>query len=208
VLHGFGADFRSPFDSVGYHRLLAGAVAAGVPPFVLVSVDGGDTYWHPRASGDNPLAMLTDDVPVVLAQHGLPADRFGVLGYSMGGYGALVAATEAPRRFVVAVANAPAIWRSYDEAKRVNSTAFDSAEDWSAWGDMRSRTDRLTGLAVRVDCGESDSFEPALSVLREQFPDPSVVHITPGCHDDAFWRSKAPEQLALIGTSLTPPKQT
>ncbi|MDT5026543.1 MAG: hypothetical protein QOE61_2969 [Micromonosporaceae bacterium] len=208
VLHGWGASYRDPFDQVGYHRLLAGAVAAGVPPFVLASVDGGETYWHPRADGDDPLGMLTEDFPTVLTQHGLPVDRLGVLGYSMGGYGALAAASAAPKRFVAAVANSPAVWRSYGEANKVNAKAFDSAEDWRRWGDLRTRTANLKGVALRVDCGESDSFEPAISALREQFPDPGVVHIAKGCHDNAFWRSVAPEQLKLIGTALTPPKQT
>ena len=75
-------------------------------------------------------------------------------------------------------------------------------------GDLRTLTANLKGVALRVDCGESDSFEPAISALRDQFPDPSVVHIAKGCHDNAFWRSVAPEQLKLIGTALTPPKQT
>jgi S-formylglutathione hydrolase FrmB len=208
VLHGWGASYRDPFDQVGYHRLLAGAVAAGVPPFVLASIDGGETYWHPRADGDDPIGMLTEDFPTVLTQHGLPVDRFGVLGYSMGGYGALAAASAAPKRFVAAVANSPAVWRSYEEANKVNAKAFDSAEDWRRWGDLRTRAAHLKGVALRVDCGESDWFEPAISQLREQFPDPSVVHIAKGCHDNAFWRSVAPEQLKLIGTALTPPKQT
>jgi hypothetical protein len=34
------------------------------------------------------------------------------------------------------------------------------------------------------------------------------VHLAKGCHDDAFWRSVAPEQLRLIGQALTPPKKT
>ena len=38
-----------------------------------------------------------------------------------------------------------------------------------------------------------------MTTLREQLPDPAVVHIAKGCHDDAFWRSVAPEQLRLIG---------
>jgi S-formylglutathione hydrolase FrmB len=169
-------------------------------------VDGGETYWHPRASGDDPLAMITDDFPTVLAQHGLPSDRFGVLGYSMGGYGALVLASTAPKRFVAAVANSPAIWSSYEEASTANAKAFDSAEDWRKWGDLRGRTQELNGVALRVDCGESDSFEPEISTLREQFPDPKVVRIAKGCHDNTFWRSVAPDQLKLIGTTLSPPK--
>jgi S-formylglutathione hydrolase FrmB len=206
VLHGSGTDYRDPFDGIGYHRFLAAAVAAGVPPFVLASVDGGETFWHPRANGDNPMAMMLEDFPVVLRQHGLPVDRFAVLGYSMGGFGALVAASTAPKRFVAAVASAPALWRSYDDARSVNDKAFDSAEDWRTWGDLRTRTGALKGLAVRIDCGESDSFAPALSALREQLPDPGVVHLAKGCHDAAFWESVAPEQLKLIGTALTPPK--
>lgn len=207
VLHAWGASYRDPFDQLGYHRLLAGAVAAGVPPFVLASVDGGETYWHPRTNGDDPLGMLTDDFPTVLTQHGLPVDRFGVFGYSMGGYGALAAASAAPKRFVVAVANSPAFWHSYEEANRINPKAFDSDQNWRTWGDLRTHTADLKGVALRVDCGESDSFAPALSTLREQFPDPSTVHITPGCHDNTFWRSVAPDQLRLIGTTLTPPKK-
>jgi S-formylglutathione hydrolase FrmB len=208
LLHGWGGSYRDPFEQIGYHRLLAGAVAVGVPPFVLASVDGGQTYWHPRAGGDDPLGMLTDDFPIVLAQHGLPVDRFGVFGYSMGGYGALLAASAAPRRFVAAVANSPTIWRSYEEAHQVNAEAFDSEQDWRGWGDLRTRIGDLKGVAVRVDCGESDSFEPAISSLQEQFPDPGTVHVTKGCHDHAFWRSMAPDQLKLIGTTLSPPKQT
>jgi S-formylglutathione hydrolase FrmB len=205
VLHGWGNTYKDPFDGLGYHRLLAGAVAAGVPPFILASIDGGETYWHPRA-GDDPIGMITDDFPTVLTQHGLPVDKFGLLGYSMGGYGALVLAAKAPKRFPVVAANSPAFWRSYDEANKVNAKAFDSEADWREWGDLRTRTLDLKTVAVRVDCGESDSFEPAINALREQFPDPSVVHIAKGCHDNAFWRSVAPAQLALIGNTLTPPK--
>jgi enterochelin esterase-like enzyme len=206
VLHAWGTDYRDPFDGVGYHRMLAAAVAAGVPRFVLAAVDGGDTYWHPRASGDNPIAMLLEDFPVVLRQHGLPVDRFAVLGYSMGGYGALVLASAAPQRIVAAAASAPAFWRSYDEARSVNDKAFDSAADWRTWGDLRTRVSALKGMPVRIDCGESDSFEPAVRALGEQLPDRTTVHIAKGCHDASFWWSAAPEQLKLVGTTLNPPK--
>jgi pimeloyl-ACP methyl ester carboxylesterase len=237
LLHGYGADYRDPFDGLGFHRLLAGAVtgagstptaapgptrtpaaaptatkasaapAAKVPPFVLVSVDGGSTYWHPRA-GDDPLGMLMSDLPVVLGQHGLPSETFGVIGYSMGGFGALLAASVAPKRFAAVAASSPAIWRNYDDSHAANPTAFDSAADWRQWGDLRGRTASWKGIALRIDCGASDSFTSAVQSLREQLPDPSVVHIAKGCHDDAYWRSVAPAQLRLIGEALTPPKRS
>jgi len=208
VLHGSGADHRTAFGGIGYHRLLAAATAAGVAPFVLAAVAGGDGYWHPHADGDDPLAMLLGDFPTVLAQHGLPVDRFALLGWSMGGFGALIAATEAPDRFVAVVANAPAFWRSYEEAQEINPGAFDSAEDWQRWGDLMARATKLRGLPVRIDCGESDSFTPAVKALRDRLDEPGVVHLAKGCHDEAFWRYAAPEQLRFIGNALTPPKPT
>lgn len=208
VLHGFGADENSAFAEIGYHRLLAAAVAAKVPPFVLASLDGGTGYWHPHDSGDDPLGMLLEGFPVVLRQHGLPVERFAVLGWSMGGFGALLAAAEAPKRFVAVVANAPAFWRSYDEARSANATAFDSEEEWRKYGDLLARAEHLSGPRVRIDCGESDPFAPAVLRLRDRLPDPAVVRLARGCHDTVFWRSVAPEQLRLIGTALTPPKRT
>jgi S-formylglutathione hydrolase FrmB len=205
VLHGFGDDFRSPFDGLRYHRLLAAAVAAGVPPFVLVSVDGGQAWWHPRGQ-DDPLGMLLSDLAPVLAQHGLPSATMAVMGYSMGGYGAMLLAAQAPKRFVAVAASSPALWLSYDDAHGANPGAFDSAGDWRRWGDPHTFLSALSGVPLRVDCGESDSFEPAISKI--QFPDPASVHLSKGCHEYAFWRSVAPLQLRLVGDVLSQHKAT
>jgi enterochelin esterase-like enzyme len=205
VLHDVGTDELGPFELLGYDRLLSGAVAAQVPPFILASVDAGTTHWHPRASGDDPLGMLLTDFPIVLAQHGLPVDKLAVLGWAAGGYGALLAASEAPERFVAVAASGPALYRSYDDATSTTPRAFDSVDEWRTWGDMRTRTGNLKGVALRIDCGASDQFAPALSSLRERMPDPAAVTISPGCHDTTYWRSVAPAQLKMIGEALTPP---
>jgi hypothetical protein len=57
-----------------------------VPPFALASVDGGESYWHPRDSGEDAAAMLDEFVPL-LACHGLDVRPLGFLGRSMGGFG-------------------------------------------------------------------------------------------------------------------------
>jgi dienelactone hydrolase len=202
-LHGTGGD-AGDLEKYGFHRMLAGAVAAGVPPFVLAAVDGGDRYWHPRADGDDPLHMVLDHFPVVLQQHGLRTDRLAALGLSMGGYGALLAVTEAPSRFVAVAASAPAIWFSFNEARRANAGAFDSDDDWHAWGDLRSRSQKLTGHAVRIDCGEADPFEPNVRTLQDHLPNTAAVVFAKGCHDGPFFRSVAPDQLKLLGEALTP----
>jgi S-formylglutathione hydrolase FrmB len=205
VLHGRGASERDAFEGLNYHRVLAASVAAKVPPFVLASIAGGDGYWHPREGasgdekGDDPFGMLTDDFPVVLAQHGLPVNRFGVIGWSMGGFGALLAVAEAPDLFVAAAASSPAIWSSYGDAHAANAEAFGSEEEWKRWGDLLGRADRLKGR-VRVDCGESDAFAPTVAALGERVPD--AVTIAKGCHDLAYWRSVAPAQLRFVGAAL------
>jgi S-formylglutathione hydrolase FrmB len=204
LLHGYAANERTSFDGVGYHRMLAGAVRAGAAPFALASVAGGDGYWHPHP-GDDPLGMLLDEFPDVLAGHGLRAgraDRIAVLGWSMGGFGTLVSYLTAPERFVAAVANAPAFWRSYPEARAVNQGAFDSDEQWRQWGDLLARADRLTGPALRIEVGESDPFAPAIEDLRGRLPEPAAVRISTGCHDNAFWRHAAPTQLRFIADAL------
>jgi S-formylglutathione hydrolase FrmB len=147
-----------------------------------------------------------EDFPIILTQHGLPTETFGVFGYSMGGFGALTAATEFPKRFPAVVAIAPALWDSFEDAHDHIAGSFDSADDWHTWGDMRRRLDKLKDLKFRVDCGDSDPFAPALADLTESFPDPAGVHIGKGCHDNAYRRSVAPAQFDLIGNALTPKK--
>ncbi|WIB11315.1 hypothetical protein [Curtobacterium sp. MCPF17_052] len=61
-LHGYGGDHRSSFDH-GMHldRFQAAARAAGEPAVAIASIDGGNDYWHPRASGRDPHRMLVDE---------------------------------------------------------------------------------------------------------------------------------------------------
>jgi hypothetical protein len=204
-LHGFGGNETEAFETLHLHRILAAAVAGGVPPFVIAAVNGGDRFWHPRADGDDPLGMIIDEFPGVLGQHGLPINRLAIMGTSMGGYGALLAATETTKPYLAAVATSAAVWHSFDEAQDVNPAAFDSIEDFRAYGDLRTRTAKLDGMAVRIDCGEADSFEPNLRSLAEQLPGSVTVNFAKGCHDSNFWRSVAPAQIAFVGTALTPP---
>lgn len=200
VLHGYGAHAADAIDAGRYDRYLAGLVAGGLPPFALAAMDGGGGYWHPHAS-DDPLGALLDEFVPLLAARGLSVDRLAALGWSMGGFGALLAAITGPRRLVAVAASAPAFWRSYAEAHRVNPHAFDSAAQWSRY-DLVSRAGEFRGQRMRIDCGSGDPFAPAIRALRDRLPEPSVVHITGGCHDNAFWQHAAPSQLRLIGSAL------
>jgi pimeloyl-ACP methyl ester carboxylesterase len=201
VLHGYGGGAWDAINGGRYDRHLAGL------PFVLAAMDGGPGYWHAHAS-DDPLGALLDEfVPLLGSQYGLAVDRYAVLGWSMGGYGALLAAISRPSRVAAAVASSPAIWRSYAEAHRVNRGAFDSAAEWARY-DLIGRADEFRGLRVRVDCGDHDSFTPGVREFQDRLPDPSVVHLAKGCHDDHFWQHVAPAQLRFVGDALASAKRT
>ena len=168
---------------------------------MLAAPTGGGGYWHPHP-GDDPLRMVLDEFLPLLATHGLRVDRPALLGYSMGGFGALLCGLTASGRFASVVANSPAFWRSYAESQHVNPGAFTSESDWARYGDMLSRAAEIGRLPARIAIGSSDSFTPAVEALRDHLPDPAVVTISKGCHDSTYWRSQAPTDLHLIGMAL------
>jgi pimeloyl-ACP methyl ester carboxylesterase len=201
VLHGYGADAPGALAAGNYPGYLADAMAAGTPPFALAAASGGNGYWHPLPD-DDPLGMLLYEFLPLLAQHRLHVDRPAVLGYSMGGFGALLCGLAAPGRFASIIASSPAFWRSYDEAQHVNPEAFASAADWEGYGDLLSQAAAISRLPAQIYVGAADSFTPAIRSLRHRLADPDVVHISKGCHDNPYWRSQAPAQLRLVGAAL------
>ena len=101
----------------------------------MVAVDGGGSYWHKRASGEDSGAMVLDELIPMLAAQGLDTSRVGFLGWSMGGYGALLlGARLGPARTAAICAVSPALWTSSGAAA---PGAFDGADDYAAnsvWG--------------------------------------------------------------------------
>jgi len=129
-LHGKGATHRTFFDLLGLDRFLALVVVNGIPPFAVAAVDGGDRYWHERRAGDDSGAMVMEEFVSFLAGRGLSTDRLGLFGWSMGGYGSLLLAAQAPIGAIGAGAvSSPALWA---EAGDAAPGAFDDAEDFAA----------------------------------------------------------------------------
>lgn len=74
ALHGKGSD-ASTVMAGGVEQGLAQAVNAGLPPFAVVAVDGGGSYWHKRNSGEDSGAMVLDELipcwaPRIWTPHG------------------------------------------------------------------------------------------------------------------------------------------
>jgi S-formylglutathione hydrolase FrmB len=196
-LHGHGDNHRFAFDQIQ----LPDVVAANGAALVVAAVDGGaDTYWHPRADGTDALAMLLDDfIPMVEHQLAAPVPR-ALLGWSMGGYGALLAAETVPERFKAVAVASPALWTSPGATA---PGAFDSPADYHRF-DVFAGAGHLAGLAVRVDCGTSDPFYAADRHFVAALPPGHQGGFGPGSHNATYWRSLAPAQVATIAAALRP----
>jgi dienelactone hydrolase len=164
--------------------------------FALAAIDGGvHDYWHPRAVGRDPRALVLDHFLPLLAREGLDVARPAFVGWSMGGYGALMLATEVTDAGPV-VATSPALWARYVDSA---PGAYDGPADFARWGVLGSQA-RIAKLAhdqVRVDCGESDPFVPGVAALRRELPS-ARVHLSPGAHNATYWKRVLPGQLAWL----------
>jgi S-formylglutathione hydrolase FrmB len=173
-----------------------------VAPFALAAVVVGESYWHPHASGEDRLAMLLDEfVPQCAERHRLGERRRAIIGWSMGGYGALLAAETRPELFAAVVAVGPAVWTSYDDTRRGPGDAFDYPADF-ARHDVIAHADRLAGVSVRVDCGTEDGFWGYVTHLTAVLPEPAAGGFSAGDHGGGYWRKVAPAEVEFVGQAL------
>ena len=207
ALHGLRQDAETVVGSSLYvDRYLTAAVADGVPPFAVVAVDGGTSYWHRRPDGEDTGAMVVDELLPLLAEQGLDVGRIGLLGWSMGGYGALrLGGLLGPDRVGAVVASSPAIWQDADSASR---SGFADAAEYEEFTVVGHQAD-LDGVAVRIDCGTGDPFYRDVQDYVAGFPDGSAVTSTfePGGHTPGYWRRMLPAQLRYLVTSVQQPQE-
>jgi len=193
------AEYAATVMAGGVEQGLAEAVAGGLPPFAVVAVDGGGNYWHKRASGEDSGAMVLDELIPMLDSQGLDTSRVAFLGWSMGGYGALLlGARLGPARTAAISAVSPALWLS---SGATAPGAFDGADDFAA--NSVFGLPALGSIPIRIDIGTSDPFYSATQTFIGQLPHPPAGGSSPGGHDGAYWSSQLPGELAWIAPLLT-----
>ncbi|MGH3532494.1 MAG: alpha/beta hydrolase [Mycobacterium sp.] len=196
ALHGKGSNAKGVMD-LGVEDGLAELVKAGRAPFAVVSVDGGDnSYWHRRANGEDSGAMVLGELIPMLAAKGLDTSRVAFMGWSMGGYGALLLGSRlGPGRTAGICAVSPALFTSFTGSTR---GAFDSYDDWKQNNVLGLPA--LESIPLRVDCGTSDRFCPATRQFVAQLRTPPSGGFSAGGHDVSFWRQQLPGELAWLAT--------
>ena len=190
VLHGKGGDASHAF------RILNLQDHANAARLTLASVDGGDYYWHARRAGVDTGAMVVDDFLPLLQRETGYAGKVAFLGWSMGGYGSLLLASQlGPEKVFAVVAESAALWT---EPGSSAPGAFDDREDFEAHDVFDgSRTGVLAKIPVRLDCGRSDPFVAGNKAFAKALPSAKLT-LDEGGHTADYWKSHGRPQLRWI----------
>jgi S-formylglutathione hydrolase FrmB len=196
ALHGKDGDANMMLDC-GVDDALAQLVAAGKPPFAVVGVDGGaSSYWHRRSNGEDSGTMVIEELLPMLSSMGMDTSRVGFLGWSMGGYGALLlGARLGPARTAGICAISPALYMSYWGCA---PGAFDGVDDWTR--NTVVGLPVLSSIPVRVDCGIGDRYFFSSSQFVSQLKKKPAGSFSPGGHDMDYWRTQLPGELAWMAS--------
>lgn len=201
VLHGLHGRARAAVPTGTPAELSSQVARRAVPPFGLVAVDGGDSYWHQNTPGDDPMAMLLEEVPQWLRQRGLggaDGQPVAAMGMSMGGFGALLYARRRleRRQPVSALALlAPALMLSWKDMGARH--AFHDQADWASMDPLK-HLDATGDAALGVWCGTEDSF---IQGVRQFIAakHPAVAYTAHGRHGDSFNRTVVPSVIGFLG---------
>jgi S-formylglutathione hydrolase FrmB len=195
-LYGMGGNQLRPFTAL---HLPDAAAHVGAPLCIASAYGGRDNYWHRRANGTDSHAMVVDEL-VPLLRKRLGPLPLALHGWSMGGYGALLAAERGEQGsggnlFRGVAASSPALWTTAGGAA---PGAFDNAQDFYA-NDVFTAVDALKSLQVRLDCGDEDPFYQATRKLSSLMTWPhEAVFRQWAAHTDGFWRTVAPAQMRFL----------
>jgi len=221
ALHGL---FEGPgfWEGRGLAAILAELRAKGLPEFLVVAVDGGNSFFVNAKGGRYQDLVEQDLLAHVEATYRVARRRAGraLLGISMGGYGALNIAFKDPA-LVAAVATHSAMLLeqvpSADQgARRGQMAAFFNVfgdpidlELWRANDPLaRARSlDPKAAPALYLDCGAEDRYGLAnghrgLHKLLEDRGVPHTFELPPGDHGYEFVRARIEKSLRFLGERL------
>ena len=182
ALHGKGSDAATVMAG-GVEQGLAQAVNAGLPPFAVVAVDGGGSYWHKRASGEDSGAIVLDELIPMLSDKGLDTSRVAFIGWSMGGYGALLlGARLGPARTAAITAAARRCGCRRERLRPARSTAPATSPATACSACRRWRRSRSASTAATAtrSTPPPNSSSPSFRIHRQVASPPAATTAATG----------------------------
>ena len=224
ALHGLfeGSGF---WERRGLAAILAQLRESGaVPEFLVVAVDGGNSFFVNAPGGRYEDLVTKDLVAHVESSYRVVPGRKGraLLGVSMGGYAALHIAFEQPGLVAAAATHSAMLLEripSADQgAGRWHMAAFNkvfgdpidpalwAGNDPLAWA---RKMDPKAAPALYVDCGAEDRYGLASGhrELHKVLDERGVAHVfelPPGDHGYDFVRARLEISLRFLGERLKP----
>lgn len=229
LLHGNRADDTSWICFGEVHLSVDAMIAARtIPPMILVMPDGGNSRYINNF--DRSICyedfFFQEFIPAIESQYRIKSVRWfrGILGVSMGGYGALVFALKYPEFFCACVSLSASL---YTDAMIVRMTTDEwSSNRASAHGDGLTGESRLTEhyksydpfrliqatdserfkqLKLYLDCGDKDFRNEGYATFHLLLRHLSIAHeyrVRAGNHTWSYWRSGLEDGLTFIGSAF------
>jgi hypothetical protein len=202
AMHGYG-DALGIIETMRYPGHLADAVAAGVRPFAIAAIFGGDLFWQ-RGITQDAGALVATDFVAELKRQGLNTSRLALTGWSMGGWGTFrLACDELHGKLRAVAALSTPCYASFDQVPGQSWMTRQQFDTNNFYG----RTSLLTNLPIYMACGTSDGFSSgnlAFAAALAATPGVSapVTDFGPGDHSARYWESKTPAQFRFLGEHL------
>lgn len=230
LLHGYGDTERAWYTSGGL-QYYVDQYAGEIVPMIFVMPAAYKSYYVNRFSGDYPyMDMMTDElVPAIDSLFRTKKDKFSraVMGYSMGGYGAMVLPGLRPDVFTVGVPLSMS-FRTDAQYMAEPQDVFNSQWGILFGGHGSTGQDRLTNYFIQhspfhffgsgdpsrfddvkflIDCGDD---EESLSITNDNLHavmrDNLIGHeyrVRNGEHSFTYWKKSYPEAFPFISHAFT-----
>lgn len=226
LLHGYG-DSEKAWYQGGNIKYYADLYEGETGPAIFVMPDGFNTYWVNKYNGNYPYMdmLIRELVPGVDSLYRTSADpsQRAVMGYSMGGYGALALTAMNPEVFGTAVVLSMS-FRTDQQYLAEPQDNFDSQWGSIFGGIGKTGEERLTpyfkeyspfyffadpgnpslsGQRYFIDCGDDEeSLSQTNGSLHIRMRDLGVSHefrMRNGAHTWDYWHGALPEAFHYLG---------
>lgn len=229
LLHGFGDDESAWYNS-GLIQYYVDQNAATSVPMIYIMPTGFNSYYVNKYNGQYPyMDMFVDElVPLVdsLFRTKTEASQRAVMGFSMGGYGAMIMPVKNPGVFKTGIAlsmsfrtneqylNEPQSVFDYQWAPVFGGYGMNGEQrftdyynQYSPFQFLQHPDDQsMAGLNLFFDCGDDEeSLSETNNALHNILRDRSLKHeyrMRSGYHSWDYWKKSLPEALKYISYAV------